>query len=66
MQIRKSYLAKKPELNEWFEGISNFNFGQLKNLDWKSSDLKNFENITYAVSQDELLTPVYVSIHSTS
>ena len=49
-QIRKTYLATKPELNDWFQGISLFDFDRLDRLNWESPKLKKYENITYAVS----------------
>ena len=49
-QIRKTYLATKPELNDWFQGISLFDFDRLDRLNWESPQLKKYENITYAVS----------------
>ena len=46
-------MANKPELDDWLEGISLLDFGLLKGIDWDSPELKQFENVTYAVSYDQ-------------
>ena len=47
-KIRKTYLDNKPELKDWWRGVSNFNFQLLHSLNWDSPEMVKHENETYA------------------
>ena len=62
-KVRKSYLDSKPELKDWWQGVSTFNFELLNSLNWSHPELAKHENETYAglLSEAQMFNDTFIT-----